>query len=1074
MEGLDIDAVVREASSGVGDSKVQATQIIDQLRLEPERWSYGMKFFFESSEPMVRIFGLNLVRDFLMKVPVGTSESVQERQYIRETFLSYIKQTYEACTEEVYIVNNVANVMALVIKHDFPEVWPIAFDDLLSFGALGSAGVTVAVRVLAELDFEVVMFSESRTPDEIRHNSIVKDAMRPLMGTIVQFLTNSAFSEGIVGGQLSALCLNTLSELIGWVDITLTVNDQVLPQIYEAVLNCHDCASDESGHAEAACLCLLEIAKKGMDPVDKVKLLSSVDLVETLARIPFSKDTSNGLEEDLAAVVDVLFLELLGCWQVFESHMNLKANNADQVIAQIQPLSELREVGQLAGQQIKLVMPLIMKILTHSEGRVAATVVPSLNKFIQHMKQQAKYQPQNPDAANPLSVVASNYQDWFFVASDHLNELLAGIFQQLQYSEDFYELYSSTEDIEDDEDVAAEMEAKSQVRKLFVNCCRVYPAVCLEMIQSVFSSLPQPLYTAPFPVLEASLRMFHSFGECGPRNLKQELFPNLVAAIHSSEVYRHQHPLVLMIYYDMTQRYATLVPLDMVQNVVASLVSTQGLRSSDAQLRSRSAYFLRKIVETLRNDAGCLLASTVGSFSDLILTNTSTDDAPLTEQAEMHLLEAVGLMTSAPSAHGKPSQEQLSLLKNMLDILIAQLVEVTQLTEFDPEFIAEIAGRKLSSIAALSKGHSCPKNSAAPSDGSAELFYNATLSIVPMLHAFSPFKPARSKAIMCLHRIIQCVGIRATAPLAELLPSFIRHADVTDIEQPIQVLNQLMAEYGTADTDPSEFAQENLNALMEFLDGLCGLVLDRLGVVYNQIMEAIEEQKATGSVTNNWQEDDDDDSNEGGAQSSLQTEKASIQKLYVTFLQHIAVYGCHPILLSEANINRLPDIFGAITAALQGAGEDSQAAVAATLSVKRPALISLANLTMAWLAAGVTISLEVTGLLVSLLCDVAIPLSFRACSDGSIDVTDAVSQGYLGDIGHLVWAMATVKNKDTVMFLQESLLPSLGWPAEGIDELMAMLAAADKSTSPSHSGNTRVLSNFKDAFKALIRKLHGS
>lgn len=1023
---------------------------------------------------MVRVFGLSLVRDFLMKVSVGTSESMQERQYIRETFLSYINQTYQACTEEGFIVNNVANVMALVVKHDFPEVWPSAFDDLLSLGALGKAGVTVAVRVLAELDFEVVMFSESRTPDEIRHNSIVKDAMRPLMANIVLFLTTSAFSGGIVGTSLSALCLSTLSELIGWVDITLSVNDQVLPQIYQAVLSCEDCASEESGHAEAACLCLLEIAKKGMDPVDKVKLLSSVNFVETLARIPFSKVTSDGLEEDLAAVLDVLFLELLGCWQVFETHMGLKSTNAEEVIALIQPLSELRQAGELAGRQILLAIPLLMKILTHTEGRVAAHVVPSLNKFIQHMKQQSKYQPsESSGGANPLAAVAAAFPDWFFVSANYLNELLAGIFQQLQYSDDFYELYSSTEDAEDDEDVGIEMEAKSQVRKLFVNCCRVYPEVCLNMIASVFSSLPQPLYTAPFPVLEAALRLFHSYGECGPRNLKQEMFPNLVSAIHASEVYRHTHPMVLMIYYDMTQRYASLVPLDMVQNVVASLVSTQGLRSTDAQLRSRSAYFLRKIVEVLRNDAGCLLASTVGSFSDLILTNTSRDDAPLTEQAEMHLLEAVGLMTSAPSMNAKPSQEQLSLLKNMLDILIAQLLEVAQLTEYDPEFIAEIAGRKLSSIAALSKGHSCPKNSTgATTDSSGELFFNATMSIVPVLHAFSTFKSSRSKAIMCLHRIIQCVGMRATPPLAELLPTFIQHSDVTDIEQPIQVLNQLMAEYGTS--DQSGLAQNNLNALMEFLDGLYGLVLDRLGEIYGHIMQAIEEDKA-GGVPGHWKEDEnDDESNEENPQSSLQSEKEQIQKLYVVFIQHITVYGCHPIMLSEKNICRLPDIFGAITSALQGTGEESVVAVASTFPVKRPVLVLLANLTIKWLASEVTVSQDVTNLLASLLCDVAIPLSFRACSDGSVDVKDAVSQGYLGDVGHLVWAMASVKNADTVQFIQMSLLPSLGWPAEAISEVSTMLVAVGQSSPSGGVGNTRVLSNFKDAFKVLVRKLHGS
>ena len=74
---------------------------------------------------------------------------------------------------------------------------------------------------------------------------------------------------------------------------------------------------------------------------------------------------------------------------------------------------------------------------------------------------------------------------------------------------------------------------------------------------------------------------------------------------------------------------------------------------------------------------------------------------------------------------------------------------------------------------------------------------------------------------------------------------------------------------------------------MEFLDGLCGLVLDRLGEIYSQIIEAIEEQKSSGNTAKWQQEDNDDESNEGGAQSSLQTEKESIQKLYVTFMSSL-------------------------------------------------------------------------------------------------------------------------------------------------------------------------------------------
>lgn len=76
--------------------------------------------------------------------------------------------------------------------------------------------------------------------------------------------------------------------------------------------------------------------------------------------------------------------------------------------------------------------------------------------------------------------------------------------------------------------------------------------------------------------------------------------------------------MVLMAYYEVATRYATQTPISTIQQVVSALVSTKGLRHSDNQLRSRSAFFMRKIAESLRDDAALLL-QVVGSFAGKFL-----------------------------------------------------------------------------------------------------------------------------------------------------------------------------------------------------------------------------------------------------------------------------------------------------------------------------------------------------------------------------------------------------------------------------------------------------------------------
>jgi hypothetical protein len=349
-------------------------------------------------------------------------------------------------------MNNIANIITLCIKCDFPEKWSTAFEDLLSLGDLGWAGVDLAIRVIADLEIEVVMFSESRSPREIAHNTAIKDAMRSgvILINIVNFLCNSAFSCISQSEVLSVgeAALTALSTMIGWIDISLIVNDSVLPRIYSFL--------NEEGLASSACTCLLEIAKKGMEPSDKVKLLEQIGLIPTLSGLPFSMTNSDGIEEDVGTAIDVIFLELLGCWGVFETYAVASVQgegvSGDHAVA--------IEMGQVSGRLIKLAMPLLLKVFSHAESAVATTTLPSFKKLIVQLKKQWPSQPGDPSlCSSTISDLRQMNREWFFVPSDYLSAILAGIFTQLQYPSTFYE--DSADADEDDEDVAAELEVSA-------------------------------------------------------------------------------------------------------------------------------------------------------------------------------------------------------------------------------------------------------------------------------------------------------------------------------------------------------------------------------------------------------------------------------------------------------------------------------------------------------------------------------------------------------------------------------------------------------------------------------------
>ena len=261
---------------------------------------------------------------------------------------------------------------------------------------------------MKELEIEVVMFQDGRSRNEIIHNTLIKDSMRgsrvveDVLRHLSEFVSLSIHRGD--DAQRSVNCLHCLSELVGWIDLSLfmtvalpvlnAVLQSLLAQAQKRVSNSSDAITAQ---LQAAVLsCYLELAKKGMDPVEKVRirsshschspdnlpfsfqlqvrLLSSIHLVDQLSFWCdwfLERCNGGGGEEEgdsdfllplekLGLLTELIVVELFGCWCKFEDTIFALAEGAPVDFVSFPPL---QSASVLACSMLHTGVPIAVRLL---------------------------------------------------------------------------------------------------------------------------------------------------------------------------------------------------------------------------------------------------------------------------------------------------------------------------------------------------------------------------------------------------------------------------------------------------------------------------------------------------------------------------------------------------------------------------------------------------------------------------------------------------------------------------------------------------------------------------------------
>jgi hypothetical protein len=475
------------------------------------------------------------------------------------------------------------------------------------------------------------------------------------------------------------------------------------------------------------------------------------------------------------------------------------------------------------------------------------------------------------------------------------------------------------------------------------------------------------------------------------------------------------------------------------------------------------------------------------SSPDLLVPQQSPpSQMMLTESAELHLLEAIGLITSSTYCYWEGDtgtdpvlnseqyqQKQLEMqaqkrhrqqiLEEVTRLIIGHIQSILshpQLVGFADQ-LGSCVAHKISSVSSLAKGHSYKSRAKNPevSFDAATVFDRATAAVVAVAHSLGHLSLVRGKCVIFHHRMIMCMGLRSLEALSHSVPVLLAQCSISresessegHCEEVVQLLNQ---------------------AMLEFQDGALALVDACLGPALNKCWALLAELESDAYVAPVEAIVGAVKSNPNGKPHveapHFEIERVTLQKLSLVFLQHIATQRCDKALYSERNSQYLSAVFdNEILVGLQGGrGRVSRAG---GIPLRKASICILTGLVKAWLTCvtvvgddsntGATVPPHLSSAMWLFLREKALPTALRACTDGtSLDFRDASAQALLVDLGGLLWTLTSPTcQQDQLRVYFVEALPALGWPPAAASALQNMLLTPGP------------LGTFKENFKKFIR-----
>uniref|UniRef100_A0A803YDX6 Exportin-T n=1 Tax=Meleagris gallopavo TaxID=9103 RepID=A0A803YDX6_MELGA len=625
---MDEQALLGLNPNADADFRQRALAYFEQLKISQDAWQVCAEALAQSiySDDHIKFFCFQVL-EHQVKFKYSELTEVQQ-QLIRETLITWLQaQMLNPQPEKTFIRNKAAQVFALLFVTEYLTKWPKFFFDILSVVDLNPRGVDMYLRILMAVDAELVDRDVVHTSEEARRNTLLKDTMREqcipsLVESWYQILQNYQYNNS----ELTCQCLEVVGAYVSWIDLSLIANERFINMLL--------------GHMsvevlrEEACDCLFEIVNKGMDPIDKTKLVESLCQVLQSAGL-FSIDQEDDVDflARFSKLVNGMGQALIASWTKLIKSGDMKS-------------------AQDALQAIEAKVSLMLQLLIHEDDDISSNIIGFCYDYLHILKQ--------------LSALSDQQKA-------NVEAIMLAVMKKLTYDEEY--------NFENEgEDEAMFVEYRKQLKLLLDRLAQVSPELLLASVRRVFNTTLQNWQTTRFMEVEVAIRLLYMLAEALPVShgahfsgdvTKATALQDMMRTLVTSGVSAYQHTSVTLEFFETVVRYEKFFAVEPqhIPTVLMAFLDHRGLRHSSPKVRSRTAYLFSRFVKSLNKQMNPFIEDVLNRIQDLLELSPPENgyQALLSSDDQLFIYETAGVLivNSEYSAERKQA-----LMRNLLTPLM--------------------------------------------------------------------------------------------------------------------------------------------------------------------------------------------------------------------------------------------------------------------------------------------------------------------------------------------------------------------------------------------------------------------
>ncbi|KAH0616645.1 hypothetical protein JD844_027920 [Phrynosoma platyrhinos] len=699
------------------DFRQRALAYFEQLKISPDAWQVCAEALAQNiySDDHIKFFCFQVL-EHQIKHKYSQLTEVQH-QLIRETLITWLQaQLLHSQSEKTFIRNKAAQVFALLFVTEYLTKWPKFFFDVLSVVGLNPRGVDLYLRILMAIDAELVDRDVVHTLEEARRNTLLKDAMREqCIPSLVESWYQILQTYQYTNSELTCQCLEVVGAYVSWIDLSLIANERFINMLL--------------GHMsvevlrEEACDCLFEIVNKGMDPIDKTKL------VETLCQVLLSAGLFSIDQEE-----DVDFL----------ARFSKLINGMGQAL--IASWTKLVKTGDIKSAQdtlqaIEAKVALMLQLLIHEDDDISSNIIGFCYDYLHILKQLPMLSEQQ---------------------KANVEGIMLAVMKKLTYDEEY--------NFENEgEDEAMFVEYRKQLKLLLDRIAQVSPELLLVSVCRVFNTTLQNWQTKPFMEVEVAIRLLYMLAEALPvshgahfsGDTKASALQDMMRTLVTSGISSYQHTSVTMEFFETVVRYEKFFTTEPqhIPNVLMAFLDHRGLRHASPKVRSRIAYLFSRFVKSLNKQMNPFTEDVLNRIQDLLEFSPPENgyQALLSSDDQLFIYETAGVLIVNSDYSAERKQ---ALMRNLLTPLMEKfkvLLEKLMMAQDEDRqmALADCLNRAVGFASRTSKAFS--NKQTVKQCGCSEVYLDCLQTFLPALSCPLQKEVLRSGVRTFLHRMIICL-----------------------------------------------------------------------------------------------------------------------------------------------------------------------------------------------------------------------------------------------------------------------------------------------------------------------------